>query len=95
MDTWTQADQEALVQEVANTCSTFASEYAAYEAMPRRHWSDPLWTQAEVDARVSRINEAIATVHKTSEPLRALGDKVERLFKHGGAKRSSLYSPVP
>lgn len=94
-DIWTQADQEALVQEVAKTCATFAPEYAAYKAMPQRHWADPLWSQAEVDARISRINEAISKVRETATPLRALGDKVERLFKHGGAKRSSLYSPVP
>ena len=93
-DLWTATDQEALVSEVGKVCSVFAAEHAAYDAMPRRRWDDPLWSQGEVDARVRRINEAIATVHAAAAPLRTLGDKVERLFNAGGAQRASLHAPA-
>jgi len=93
-DLWTAADQEALVSEVGKVCSVFGAELAAYAAIPRRRWDDPLWSQDEVDARVRRINEAIATVHSAAAPLRSLGDKVERLFNAGGDQRASLSAPV-
>ncbi len=92
-DLWTADDQEALVSEVGKVASVFGAEHAAYDAMGRRRWDDPLWSQDEVDARVRRINEAVATVHAAAAPLRALGAKVERLFNAGGAQRASLHAP--
>ena len=93
-DLWTVADQEALVSEAGKVASVFGAEHAAYDAMGRRRWDDPLWSQDEVDARVHRINEAIATVHAAAAPLRALAVKAERLFTAGGAQRDSLRAPV-
>jgi len=93
-DLWTTDDQEALVSEVGKVASVFAAEHAAYDAMGRRRWDDPLWSQDDVDARVRRINEAIATVHVAAAPLRELGNKVERLFIRGGDHRANLHAPV-
>lgn len=93
-DLWTTQDQTSLVSEVAKVCAVFAAEHAAYDAMPRRRWDDPLWNQDEVNARVQRINEAIAKVHEAAAPLRALADKAERLHKLGGDHRASLSAPV-
>lgn len=93
-DLWTTDDQTALVSEVGKVASVFGAELGAYAAIPRRRWDDPLWSQDDVDARVRRINEAIATVHTAAAPLRELGDKVERLFNAGGAQRDSLHAPV-